>query len=191
MSDDALNRTGQSDIETVLRAKAGDESAFSQLFERYARPVMSFLFGMVDSRDLAEELMQETFARAFTLIGSLRQEAKFSSWLFGIAKNVARERGRLRLRARQDMAFEEANIDDLLDPSEGPEMLLIRRQALLAIKKGLAALDEERRTAFALRFLAEKSYQEISEITGWSVAKAKTEVHRALLELRKMVRAFI
>src|SRR5919199_1531118 len=75
----------------IARARRGDEEAFRLIFERYTRPVISFIFYMVNQRELAEELAQETFVRAYHRLNALRDEEKLSTWLFGIAKNVARE----------------------------------------------------------------------------------------------------
>ena len=72
----------------IARARGGDEEAFRLIFERYTRPVISFIFYMVNQRDLAEELAQETFVRAYKSLNALRDEAKLSTWLFGIAKNI-------------------------------------------------------------------------------------------------------
>lgn len=82
----------ESETDIVRQAKAGDHAAFGQLFQRYRRPVLSFLYGMTNRRDLTEDLLQETVSRAFVLLPNLREESKFSTWLFGIARNVARER---------------------------------------------------------------------------------------------------
>src|ERR671914_1480965 len=70
----------------IARARRGDEEAFRLIFERYTRPVISFIFYMVNERELAEELAQETFVRAYKSLHALRDEAKLSTWLFGIAK---------------------------------------------------------------------------------------------------------
>src|SRR5215210_488356 len=75
----------------VAQARRGDEEAFRLIFERFARPLISFIYDMVGERELAEDLTQETFVRAYRNLGALREEARFSTWLFGIAKNVARE----------------------------------------------------------------------------------------------------
>src|SRR5919112_3346092 len=77
--------------ELIARARRGDGDSFRLLFERYTRPVISFIFYTVGRRALAEELAQETFLRAYRNLGALREEAKLSTWLFGIARNVARE----------------------------------------------------------------------------------------------------
>jgi RNA polymerase sigma-70 factor (ECF subfamily) len=135
--------------------------------------------------------MQETFSRAFKLLGGLRDEAKFSTWLFGIAKNVARESHRERAHDQNRVGLDDPTVDEMFDPLVGPEADVMKRQLYQAISSGLAALDEERRMALALRVFADKSYQEIVEITGWSLAKVKTEIHRARLEMRKMIKPYL
>src|SRR5229473_7239291 len=89
-----------SSADLVARACQGDQEAFRLIFERYSRPLISFIYDQVSNRDVAEELTQETFVRAYRSLHTLRAEAKLSTWLFGIAKNVARES--LRARQRND-----------------------------------------------------------------------------------------
>lgn len=89
--------------ETIARARRGDGEAFRLIFEWYTRPVISFIFYMVNERGLAEELAQETFLRAYKSIGSLRADERLSAWLFGIARNVARESLRSRRSAPQSV----------------------------------------------------------------------------------------
>src|SRR5688500_7057779 len=72
--------------ELVARVRHGDEEAFRLIFDRYSRPLISFIYDMVGSRELAEDLTQETFVRAYKSLGGLRDESKLSTWLFGIAK---------------------------------------------------------------------------------------------------------
>src|SRR6267378_3941208 len=86
-----------SSADLIAQACQGDEEAFRLIFERYSRPVISFLYDLVSDRGLAEELTQETFVRAFRSLHALREETKLSTWLFGIAKNVAREALRARI----------------------------------------------------------------------------------------------
>ena len=81
----------------IARVRSGETEAFQLIFDRYSRPVISFVYDMTNDRELSEELMQETFVRAYRNLGTLRGDAKLSTWLFGIAKNVARE----NLRSRQ------------------------------------------------------------------------------------------
>src|SRR5690242_9313642 len=84
--------------ELVARVRGGDGEAFRLIFDRYSRPVLSFIFDMVGDRALSEDLAQETFVRAYRGLSGLREETKLSTWLFAIAKNVARESLRSRRR---------------------------------------------------------------------------------------------
>src|SRR2546430_11241358 len=79
-----------SSADLVAGARRGDQESFRLIFERYSRPVLSFIYDQVGNRELAEELAQETFVRAYRNLHALREEAKLSTWLFGIAKNVTR-----------------------------------------------------------------------------------------------------
>src|ERR1700753_3015789 len=74
--------------ELVARVRQGDEDAFRLIFDRYSRPVLRFIFDMVGERSLAKDLTQETFVRAYRGLEGLRGEARLSTWLFAIAKNV-------------------------------------------------------------------------------------------------------
>jgi RNA polymerase sigma-70 factor (ECF subfamily) len=79
-----------SSADLVARARMGDQEAFRLIFERYSRPLISFVYDQVGNREQAEELTQETFVRAYRALHTMRAETKLSTWLFGIAKNVAR-----------------------------------------------------------------------------------------------------
>lgn len=181
----------ESEANIVQRARQGDHPAFSKLFQRYRRPILSFLYGMTGRRDLTEDLLQETASRAFMLLPNLREESKFPAWLFGIARNVAREKGRRELRDVDRVDLEACGVDAFSDTRPDPETDAINRQLYQAISKGFAMLDEDRRAALALRVLGEKRYEEIAEITGWSLARVKIEIHRARVEMRKIMEPFL
>src|SRR5262245_25079774 len=99
----------------TARARSGDQEAFRQIFDRYARPIISFVYDMVGQRDLAEELAQETFVRAYKSLGALKDETKLSTWLFGIAKNVARESLRTRIRDERRVEMDDGRVMELSD----------------------------------------------------------------------------
>src|SRR6266536_4889190 len=101
-----------SSADLVARACQGDQEAFRLIFERYSRPVISFIYDLVGDRELAEELTQETFVRGFRNLRTLRAETKLSTWLFGIAKNVARESLRARARHNQHLDLEDKAVLD-------------------------------------------------------------------------------
>ena len=102
-----------SSADLVARACQGDQEAFRLIFERYSRPLISFVYDQVGNRELAEELTQETFVRAYKNLKALRDDTKLSTWLFGIAKNVARESLRYKHRETDKVGID----DDHARPS--------------------------------------------------------------------------
>jgi len=179
-----------SSADLVTRVCAGDAEAFRLIFERYSRPVISFIFDMVDDRALAEELTQETFVRAFRAIRTMRRETKLSTWLFGIARNVARESLRARTRAVRHVNLADKSVMDLSDDKPVPVEGVLSKELNDVIRRSLAALDEDKRLVFTLKVLHQCSYEEIAEITGFSIAKLKTDLHRARAEMRRRISSY-
>ena len=176
-----------SSVDLVTRVCQGDAEAFRLIFERYSRPVISFIYDMVNDRALAEELTQETFVRAFRAIHTMRAETKLSTWLFGIARNVARESLRARARAGNHVDIADKSVMDLSDKKPAPVEGLLSKELNELIRRSLAALDEDKRLVFTLKVLHQCSYEEIAAITGFSLAKLKTDLHRARAEMRKRI----
>jgi RNA polymerase sigma-70 factor, ECF subfamily len=173
----------------IARARAGDQEAFRVLFVRFARPVFQFIYQLVSQRDLADELTQETFVRAYRNLKQLRDDSRFSTWLFGIGHNVAREFLRSKQRQVESLSEENNLREDAksISPIDG----VLEKELNLAIEKALQELDEERRAIFVLKVFQQRSYQEIVEITGFSLAKIKSELHRARLKLRQRLRCYV
>src|SRR5678816_2097706 len=151
-----------SSADLVTRVCAGDAEAFRLIFERYSRPVISFIFDMVNDRALAEELTQETFVRAFRAIRTMRRETKLSTWLFGIARNVARESLRARARANNHIDLADKSVMDLSDHKPVPVDGLLSKELNDLIRRSLAALDEDKRLVFTLKVMHQCSYEAVS-----------------------------
>ena len=177
--------------ELISRARRGDDEAFRLIFERYGRPIISFIYDMVGQRDLAEELTQETFVRAYKNIGGLRDETKLSTWLFGIAKNVARESIRSRYKDDSKVGIDDDRVMELSDNNILPEDALLNKELNGVIQSALGALDEDKRLVFSLKVFQQRSYEEIAEITGFSIPKLKTDLHRARTEMRRRIRPYL
>ncbi len=175
----------------IAHARAGDQEAFRLIFERYSRPILGFLYQMVSERDLAEDLTQETFVRAYHNLKKLRDDSKFSTWLFGIGRNVARESLRSRRYDTQNLTAATPTDHEDRARTNSPVDQLLGRELNTAMETALQTLDEEKRVVFVLKILQDRSYQEIAEITGFSVPKVKTELHRARLEMRQRLRAYL
>ena len=173
----------------IARARAGDQEAFRLLFVRFSKPLCQFIYQLVSQRDLAEDLTQETFVRAYHNLNRLRDDSRFSTWLFGIGHNVAREFLRSRQREFQSLSEEVNQTEDAttISPVDG----VLEKELNLAIENALQGLDEEKRAIFVLKVFQQRSYQEIVEITGFSLAKIKTELHRARVKMRQKLRCYV
>lgn len=175
----------------LARARRGDDDAFRQIFEQNHRLIIRFLYAMVGVRDVAEELTQETFMRAYQNLPTLRNEAKLSTWLCGIAKNVAYNYMRSRRREGHihiagDQIVEKLSSDDLK-----PQSQLLNTELKGVIYRALTKLDEDKRLVFTLKVLQQLSYEEIAAVTGSSIAKLKTDLHRAKAEMRRTIGPYL
>jgi len=171
----------------IDRARAGDARAFRMLFDRHAPAVRRFLGDLLRDSDAADEATQETFVRAHHRLGSLRDDEKLRPWLFGIARYVFHE----TLRARRRDAGLSADAFDETPPQPDPEAVILGQEADRQLRAALAHLGEERRAALLLRIDHGLDYDEICEVMGWNLAKVKNEIHRARLELRARLAAFL
>src|ERR671920_2396455 len=123
--------------ELVARVRAGDEEAFRLIFDRYSRPILGFIFDMVGDRALAEDLAQETFVRAFRGLQTLREETKLSTWLFGIARNCAREQLRNRRRDVGNVEIDAEPAFELHDRARTPSGELLDKELSGVIRGAL------------------------------------------------------
>jgi len=177
--------------ELIARARRGEDEAFRLIFDRYGRPIISFIYDMVGRRELAEELTQETFVRAYKNLKALRDDTKLSTWLFGIAKNVARESLRRRHRESDKVGIDDDHVIELSDGKLPPDRELLDKELNGVIRDALGALDEDKRLVFTLKIFQQRSYEEIAEITGSSIPKLKTDLHRARAEMRRRIRPYL
>lgn len=175
----------------IAAARRGDHDAFRHLFDRWARPVVSFVYDMVGDRALAEDLTQETFVRAYKYLGALRDETKFSTWLFSIAKNVAREHLRSSHSRSKKVDLDDETVLELQDERPTPAGALLDKELNGVVRHALGALDEDKRLVFTLKIFQQRSYEEIAEITGFSVPKVKTDLHRARTEMRRRMSPYL
>lgn len=189
----SLTNTADEAEQLVERARGGDDAAFRSIFDRYADPVFNFIYRMTGRRDLAEDLAQETFVRAYRKLPQLRLRAdvKLSTWLFAIAKNVARESLRSSSRDRYSVALADPSVGGLRDTEPQPDDRLLGRELDLAIQDALQTLDADKRMVFTLRVMQQRSYEEIAAITGFSLPKVKADIFRARAEMKRLLRPYL
>ena len=154
---DAAEVDPASDAAVMLRAAAGDEAAFNFLVARYYRPIMHFLYRMVHNQAVAEEMAQEVFLRVYRSRESYRAEAKFTTWLYRIATNLAVNHARdtRHQRAAQNVYLDEADEEsgstpEVADATPSVEQRLLQDERMAAIKKHVMALPERQRMAVVM-----------------------------------------
>lgn len=121
----------------------------------------------------------------------MREETKISTWLFGIAKNVARESLRSRIREDHRVGIDDDRVAELSDEKLPPDRELLDKELNSVIQDALGALDEDKRVVFTLKVFQQRSYEEIAEITGSSIPKLKTDLHRARAEMRRRIQPYL
>lgn len=163
-------------------AEAPTPPFWQEAYRCHAGAVFAFLQSRLGQREEAEDLLQETFVRAIRAGAALREKAKLRSYLFTIAHNLMRNRGRRRpfLLFSQAREPEALRLDGLPDPKGGDPEAAVRFDDLeRRLAETLAALPPAQRTAFEKGVLEKRPYREIAAENGWTVAQVKINVYRA------------
>jgi RNA polymerase sigma-70 factor (ECF subfamily) len=168
----------------VPQAKAGEPEAWDTLFRRYQLSLYVYVFELVHDKQTSLDLVQETFIAAVRHIGSLRDDDKFGSWLFGIAHQKCIQRW--RKQSREEVLLDE--IPDAPDESENnPDDLLIRLEQEAEFMNLLNQLPLPQRSVLLLYFVEDFSLEEIAGITGTPIGTVKSRLHYAKKALRKLL----
>lgn len=164
-------------------------ATLATLYSTHARSVQRFLRDLLGDSTLAADATQETFARAFQKLETLRADDTKVGWLFGIARNVSLEYRKARRTARSRFVQEEEG-SAMPCKQRSPEAQLLGRETERIVTQVLAQVSEERRAALLLRSDHGLSYEEIATALGWTVAKARVEVFRARETLRAALNSY-
>jgi RNA polymerase sigma-70 factor (ECF subfamily) len=167
----------------VQEARAGEPEAWDILFKRYQLPLYVYVFELVHDEQTSLDVVQETFIAAVRHIGGLRDDAKFGSWLFGIAHQKCVQRW--RKQSREEMLREEL-AEAPFESESAPDELLIRREQEDEFMKLLNQLPLPQRSVLLLHFIEEFSLEEIAGITGAPLGTVKSRMHQAKRGLRQL-----
>ena len=191
-----MERMDGADVADVARARAGDETAFQDLVERHSRAVFRLAYRMTGNEHDAEDVVQETFLRAYRRLSQFEERANFGSWLYRIAANCAYDSLRSRKR-RQDQAplpeqeeQDEAMHGAVVD-APSPERLVFSGQVQRRVQSAMARLSERERAAFVLRHFEQLSTREIGDALGLDEGAVKHSVFRAVRKLREALEPFV
>jgi len=187
-----------SDADVMLRVKAGDDSAFGYLVQKYRRPLIGFMYRLCHNPATAEELAQEVFLRVYRSRSTYEPSAKFSTWLYRIATNLAVNHARDTRHERPEKTVrldepdqETGTTPDLADDSLSAEEQLLRRERLAAIRAKVNALPERQRLAVMMHKYQQMDYRQIAAVMKMSESATKSLLFRAYETLREQLKEFV
>jgi len=187
-----------SDAAVMLRVAQGDEESFNFLVRKYHRAMIHFLFRMVRNQAVAEEMAQEVFLRVYRSRESYRAEAKFTTWLYRIATNLAVNHARDTKHERSAQTIyldspdpETGTMPDVADDEPSAEQNLLRNERMAAIRTHVMALPERQRMAVLMHKYQGMDYREIGEVLKLSESATKSLLFRAYQTLRDKLKDFV
>jgi len=194
----AVDISPGSDTAIMLSVAAGDEAGFNYLVGKYHRQMIHFLFRMVRNQAIAEELAQEVFLRVYRSRDSYRAEAKFSTWLYRIATNLAVNQARDSKHERAarnvylDVPDEETGaMPEVADETPSVEARLLQTERMAAIRQHVMALPERQRIAVLMHKYQGMDYRQIGEVLKLSESATKSLLFRAYQTLREKLKEFV
>src|SRR3954454_15801867 len=193
-----LPNAGPSDANIMLRVKAGDDSAFEYLVQKYRRPMVSFMYRMLHNSAAAEHLAQEVFLRVYRSRESYEASAKFTTWLYRIATNLAMNYARdtRHERPENNVSLDEPDDTtglsiDVPDASLNAEQAMVRQERMMAIRRRVEALPEQQRLAVIMHKYQQMDYKQIAEVLKKSESATKSLLFRAYETLREQLKEFV
>ena len=186
-----------SDEDLMARVAEDDERAFPELVRRFQGRVTNLVSRILNDRECADDLAQEVFVRVFVHRRNYRRGSKFSTWLFTIAANLAKNEIRRRVRKRnwfsldalQEMVSDSAI--QLADPTEGRESLMEREQLRDTVGRAIAAVPEKYRLSLVLRDIEGLAYEEIAQVLGIPGGTVRSRINRARGMLKRKLQPLL
>lgn len=183
---------GEADEVLMVAYQKGDVRAFEVLLTRHRRPVFNFILRYVRSRETAEDLMQETFLRVIRGAGNYQRQAKFTTWLYTIARNLCVDQSR-RAKHRKAQSLDapmssSADSGTLLDVIANDDLASDRQtvsnELRVKMEEALARLSEDQREVFMMRQFLDMPFKEIADVVGVPENTVKSRMRYALEKLR-------
>jgi RNA polymerase sigma-70 factor (ECF subfamily) len=187
-----------SDAEIMLRVKTGDQAAFDYLVQKYRRPLVSFMYRMARNAAAAEDLAQEVFLRVYRSRASYEASAKFTTWLYRIATNLAVNHARDTRHERPEVTVsldepdeESGTTLELPDGTLTAEQEMVRRERMMAIRRKVEALPEQQRLAVIMHKYQQMDYKQIADVLKRSESATKSLLFSAYETLREQLKEFV
>jgi RNA polymerase sigma-70 factor (ECF subfamily) len=182
MPDVAPTTDERTDLDLLARWKAGEQRAATLLVERHGGAVARFASSM-GAREDVDEIVQDTFVRAFTAIDGFRGESSLRTWLFTIARRLLLDRRRAARRRGEHVEVHETDAATEFDPLDG----VVADETQDRLRTALARLSTTQREVFVLRVSEGLSYREIAEAVGTTEGAARVHYHHAMRAIKEYV----
>jgi RNA polymerase sigma-70 factor (ECF subfamily) len=186
------------DAQIMLRVRAGDQGAFEYLVQKYRRPMVSFMYRMSRNAGAAEDLAQEVFLRVYRSRESYEASAKFTTWLYRIATNLAVNHARDTRHERPEVTVsldepdeESGTTIELPDGGLNAEQMMVRRERMLGIRRKVEALPELQKLAVIMHKYQQMDYKQIAEVLKKSESATKSLLFRAYETLREQLKEYL
>jgi RNA polymerase sigma-70 factor (ECF subfamily) len=190
---EATSKTRVSDEELMANLQRGDQSGLTELVRRYKDPLTNFVFRVLGNREDCYDVVQDTFLRVYRSNHTYKPVARFSTWIYTIALNLARTELRKR-RFRSGLWLDRKREESQFDPEdEGFQPDVLADSTLLdaRIQAALQLLDEKYRTAVVLRDIQDLPYEEIAAITGANLGTVKSRINRGRVFLQEQLKDLV
>jgi RNA polymerase sigma-70 factor (ECF subfamily) len=189
------SRMELTDLAFVAKARGGDTDAFRVLVERHSRPLFRLAFRMTGNQQDAEDVVQDSFLRAYRQLGKFDERASFGTWLYRIAVNCSLDLVRSRKRRSEHMAPVDSEMEDpvlsLPAPDPTPDRLAMSGEVRERVAEAMNELSASERTAFVLRHFEGMCIDDVSQVLGCQPGAAKHRVFRAVQKLRRALEPLV
>jgi len=177
----------ETDWELARRARDGDEDAYARLIARHQTPIHSFVYRSIGNEEMARDVTQEVFIRAWFALARVREQARFTTWLFQIAVNLCRDHAKSKSsrNARQTDSFTQDPGDGRPEEREfasgdrSPDLLAEQRETMTALEAEIQALPYELCAPFVLGAIEHQPYKEVAAVLGLTAKAVEVRIYRA------------
>ncbi|GIW72110.1 MAG: hypothetical protein KatS3mg102_1652 [Planctomycetota bacterium] len=179
------------DAELVAACQRGDRAAFARLVERHLRLAGAAAYAVLGSYEEAADAVQEAFLKVQHRLGELREPQRFRSWLYGLVRTTALDRRRRQRREPAAATPESAALERIADERPAVPEHLAHAELRAQVRRAVAQLPASYREVVVLKYLDERSYEEIAALLGESISAIESRLHRARALLRRQLRGLV
>ncbi|MHC4392736.1 MAG: RNA polymerase sigma factor [Planctomycetota bacterium] len=177
------------EAELVRKARAGDRAAFEVLVRRYLRLAGAAAYKVVGDYEQAADVVQDAFMKVHKSLHTLRDDRRFKSWLYGVVRTTAIDALRRRKR-RGGRSVDVDTVSEELSVRPDPSAGLVDQERRVKVRAAVNELSEGYREIVVLKYLEDRSYQEIAEILDTTVEAVESKLHRARVKLKSKLASF-